>query len=186
MNIEEKINELQKQIIERNEIVDQQMLELQKLLLEHKNKVKEKSLHELIIGERKRNDTYYLIDNISNKIIKYFDNNDFTDKRLYENFNYFQDKNEAERYQRLTYLNTKMIRVRNYLNNGWFPIDFEYCVITLLFNDKESYCVVDGINSNTSPLFFKNCVKAQEFENLVDKKEMIEYLQLMEGYMPNA
>ena len=189
MNIEEKINELQKQIESHNQLVNQQMLELQQLLLQQNNKVeetvKEKSVHKLVIGERKLNEDYYMVDSYKDEVVKFSENFDRVDNKLYENFNYFQNKDEAKRYLRLAYLNNKMIRIRNYLNNGWYLINDDYHSISLYTDDKEDY-VVSCLSDNISPLFFKTQELTEEFLKLVDRKELIEYLQLMEGYMPNA
>lgn len=189
MNIEEKINDLQKQIESHNQLVSQQMLELQQLLLQQNNKIKEtlkeKNVQELVIGERKQDKQYYVINTYNNDIKNHVNNFDHVDKRLYESFNYFQDKNEAERYLRLSYLNNKMIRIRNYVNDGWFPDNPSFFIINLYEGDKEDYNIFDG-SSSTSPLFFETKTQAQQFEKLVDREELIKYLQLMEGYMPNA
>lgn len=189
MNIEEKINELQEQIKNHNDMMSKQIIELQKLLSKNKNdkaQIKEKSLHELIIGERVKSKDYYTMDSYKQDINIYSDDFTHVDDRLYRNFNYFYDKNEADRYLRLAYLNTKMIRVRNHLNNGWYPInDDDYYTISLYTDDKEDY-VVSYSNESISPLFFRTQELTEEFLKLVDIKEMIEYLQLMEGYTPNA
>lgn len=132
------------------------------------------SLQEKIIGQRVKDENAYSIN--SEKVIeenkRYFQS---YISKVYDCFNYFKDKKEAERFARFEYLNLKLIRLRdklNLMNND----DKDYTYTIEPSEENEIYLGFYPFVCKQNKLRFNTNESVEEFLKLIPKNEIIEYL----------
>ena len=128
------------------------------------------------IGNIKINEKYFYIDRFKNQDFRI--HNTLIDTAQYNSFNYFKNKKECEEFARFEYLNLKLIRLRNELNNGWKP-DWSNSNRELKHFIELECNEINFDNSyffKFSNLYFKTEELREEFLKLIPNEEIIEYL----------
>ena len=168
-DLKNEIDILKSELEEKNK-------KLQELISMDEEIDKMRSFQEKTIGNIEINEKYFYIDRFKNQDFRI--HNTLIDTAQYNSFNYFKNKKECEEFARFEYLNLKLIRLRNELNNGWKP-DWSNSNRELKHFIELECNEINFDNSyffKFSNLHFKTEELREEFLKLIPNEEIIEYL----------
>lgn len=168
-DLKNEIDILKSELEEKNK-------KLQELISMDEEIDKMRSFQEKTIGNIEINEKYFYIDRFKNQDFRI--HNTLIDTAQYNSFNYFKNKKECEEFARFEYLNLKLIRLRNELNNGWKP-DWSNSNRELKHFIELECNEINFDNSyffKFSNLYFKTEELREEFLKLIPNEEIIEYL----------
>jgi len=164
-----KKEEIEKEIIELQEERDNLSYKIKELNYEL-NKNKQHFI------ERKFKNNYYNITNdwgltYSSEI----DSGTSIEDADYNDFNYFHTEDEAKKYLSHIKLSLKILRARDFVNDGWKP-DCELRQFNCLITLSSTLNVAVDYSLEESFLIFKNNIAVNEFRKLITDEEIIEFL----------
>lgn len=161
--------EIEREIIKLNEERDNLSYKIKELNYEL-NKNKQHFI------ERKLYNNYYVITddyNLTYSIEK--DSSTYIDDSYYNDFNYFHTEQEAIKYLNHIKLSLKILRARDFVNDGWKP-DYELRQFNSLITLSSTFNVAVDYSLEESFLIFKNNIAVNEFRKLITDEEIIEFL----------
>lgn len=152
--------------------IEKEIERLQNLLIEEKNKYK---------LPRLENQTYYYVTNISfTNSIGLGISKDIGcnyDNSKYNNFDYFTDKDKAQKYADHIRLELELFQIRDMVRDGWIP-DWDnketdkHC-IGWYINKKVDQIIMNGVGASLS---FQTEEKLKHFIDLVGEEKIKQYL----------
>lgn len=100
------------------------------------------------------------------------------DTNSYNQNNYFDTKEEAERYLNHFLLQLKLLRVRDRINDGWIPDwnDLEESKYTIHLSNNR-VLTFTSVSSCDTPLWFETKEKRELFMKIVKHSEIIQLLK---------
>lgn len=119
--------------------------------------------------------TYFSLDECFN-VIEVEKNNPSLDCIKYENMNYFTNKQEAKSFSKYIKLSIKVFKALNYVNN-YKNFDKSYFKHLIIFYDG---AVNETYSLGYSPLVFIDSQASKNFRELIEDKEIIEFLKGIE------
>lgn len=120
--------------------------------------------------------TYFSLDECFN-VIEVEKNNPSLDCIKYENMNYFTNKQEAKSFSKYIKLSIKVFKALNYVNN-YKNFDKNYFNHSITVHDDD--IVSEEYTLSYSPLVFIDSQASKNFRELIEDKEIIDFLKGIE------
>lgn len=133
---------------------------------------------------KNESETYFSLDECFN-VIEVKKNNGSLDYIKYENMNYFTNKLEAKCFSKYIKLSIKVFKALNYVNNykNFDKSYFKYLIAIYIKDRKnkdQKYIVDEAWSLDYSPLVFIDDQASKNFRELIEDKEIIDFLKGIE------